>query len=317
MRRISIVLLSLICLTTIASAQNPLVNVTGAGGSGLVVTLVSADDIVARMMSFDSDRDGKVTVSELPERMQALVARGDSSGDGTLDNAEIAKLARTTSAQDARAFVTASGYTFGDQVGLSSRAHVEGAIEDLRLTGATKEKALDAARWFMDGLETDATAELLSEMKPLLTTEQMTSFRATLTKGGAATGNFTLVSASPNGGARTFVVQSGMEAQVARLSLPPVPRLRATLAMERFRSRLRPGDDERAALMEAMKGILSDEERDNLRAALERRPLVKSPGMVGAGFVDSVRRSGQTVGVGVVGASPRFEVVVAPPVPTR
>jgi hypothetical protein len=47
-------------------------------------------------------------------------------------------------------------------------------------------------------------------------------------------------------------------------------------AVERFRSRLRPGNEERAALMETMKGILSGEERDNLRAALERRPLVKS-----------------------------------------
>lgn len=300
MRRISIVLLTLTCLTTIASAQNPVVSLTG-GGSGLVVSLVSADDIVARLMSFDSDRDGKVTVSELPERMQALVARGDISGDGTLDNAEIAKLATTPSAQDARAFLTASGYTFGDQVGLSSRAHIEGAIEDLRLPGPTREKALDAARWFMDGLETDATADLLSEMKPVFTKEQMTAFMATLARGGAAARQFTFVSLPPNVAPRAPAMQSGMEAQVARLSIPPAERLKATAAIERFRSRLRPGNEERAALIEAMRDILNDEERDNFRAALERRPLVKSPGIVG----------------GVVGGGPQFQVVVAPPVPQR
>ncbi|HET9358382.1 MAG TPA: hypothetical protein VFO58_01470, partial [Vicinamibacterales bacterium] len=228
MRRISIVLLTLICFTTIASAQNPVVvTVTGApGGSGLVVSLVSADDIVARLMSFDSDRDGKVTVSELPERMQALVARGDVSGDGTLDDAEIAKLAKSP-AQDARAFFTSGGYTFGDQVGLSSRAHVEGAIEDLRLPSATREQALDAAQWFMDGLETDAAADLLSELKPLLTTEQITAFKAALAKGGTAGGLLVSVSLPQNGEPRNFVVQSGMELQVARLLLPPAQRLKA------------------------------------------------------------------------------------------
>jgi hypothetical protein len=81
-----------------------------------------------------------------------------------------------------------------------------------------------------------------------------------------------------------------MDVQVARLSLPPAQRLKATAAVERFRSRLRPGDEERAALIEAMKGILSDEERDNFRAALERRPLVKSGG--GVAFHGVVRVSG-------------------------
>jgi hypothetical protein len=265
MRRISIVLLTLICFTTIASAQNP-VAVTSRGGAALVGSLASVGDVVARMMSFDSDRDGKVTVSELPERMQALVARGDTSGDGTLDNSEIATLARTPSAQDARARINPGGYTFGDQVGLSSRAHVEGAIEDLRLPSATKEKALETARWFMDGLETDATADLLSELKPLLTTEQLAAFKAAIAKGITA-----------GGAIRSAVIQQmGPEIHVARLSIPPAERLKAMTAVERFRSRLRPGNEERAALMETMKGILSGEERDNLRAALERRPLVKS-----------------------------------------
>jgi hypothetical protein len=67
-----------------------------------------------------------------------------------------------------------------------------------------------------------------------------------------------------------------MDVQVAGLSIPPEQRLKAMAAVERFKSRIRPGDEERAALIEAMKGILSDEERDNFRAALERRPLVKS-----------------------------------------
>jgi hypothetical protein len=139
----------------------------------------------------------------------------------------------------------------------------------------------------MDGLETDATADLLNEVKPLLTTEQMTAFKTAVAKGGTAAGHFAF---SLQNGAPRPVMQSGMDVQVARLSLPPAQRLKATAAVERFRSRLRPGDEERAALIEAMKGILSDEERDNFRAALERRPLVKSGG--GVAFHGVVRVSG-------------------------
>jgi hypothetical protein len=280
MRRITIVLLTLTCFTTIASAQNPVtVNLSPApGGSALVVSLASAKDVVARMMSFDSDRDGRVAASELPERMQALVARGDASGDGALDNEEVFKLASTIRAQEGGGFVKSGGYTFGDQVGLSSRAHIEGALEDLRLPSATREQALDAARWFMDGLETDATADLLNDLKPLLTTEQLAAFRTALAKGGTAVAGFS-VALPQNGAVRTVVMQSAMDVQVARLSLSPAQRVQAMASIERFRSRLRPGDEERAALLEEMKGILSAEERDNFRAALERRPMVKSGAM--------------------------------------
>jgi hypothetical protein len=127
----------------------------------------------------------------------------------------------------------------------------------------------------MDGLETDATADLLNEVKSFLTTEQMGVFKAAVAKGRSAAAQFTFVSRPQNGAAR-LVMQSGMDVQVAGLSIPPEQRLKAMAAVERFKSRIRPGDEERAALIEAMKGILSDEERDNFRAALERRPLVKS-----------------------------------------
>ena len=38
---------------------------------------VSPEQVVARLMSFDSNRDGRVAIDELSERMQGLVARGD------------------------------------------------------------------------------------------------------------------------------------------------------------------------------------------------------------------------------------------------
>ena len=59
------------------------------GGPGRL----GADDVVARIMAFDKNKDGKVTKDELPERMHDLIARGDTNKDGALDRDEIQKLA--------------------------------------------------------------------------------------------------------------------------------------------------------------------------------------------------------------------------------
>jgi hypothetical protein len=42
----------------------------------------SPEIVVARVMSFDRNQDGKVSTDELSERMRTIVARGDTGGDG-------------------------------------------------------------------------------------------------------------------------------------------------------------------------------------------------------------------------------------------
>src|SRR5262245_4645612 len=59
---------------------------------------LSVDDIVERIMSFDKNKDGKVTKDELPERMHFLIERGDTNKDGALDRDEIKKLATALAA---------------------------------------------------------------------------------------------------------------------------------------------------------------------------------------------------------------------------
>src|SRR5262245_17432955 len=49
--------------------------------------------VVARLMSFDQNHDGRLTRAELPERMQALVAVGDVTRDEALDATEVKSLA--------------------------------------------------------------------------------------------------------------------------------------------------------------------------------------------------------------------------------
>jgi Ca2+-binding EF-hand superfamily protein len=52
----------------------------------------SPDDMVATLMAFDKNKDGKLSKSELPERMQGLFDRGDLNHDGFLTPDEIRKL---------------------------------------------------------------------------------------------------------------------------------------------------------------------------------------------------------------------------------
>jgi cytochrome c peroxidase len=54
---------------------------------------IAVDEVVARIMAYDANKDGKISKEELPERMQHLIALGDTNKDGALDKDEVKKLA--------------------------------------------------------------------------------------------------------------------------------------------------------------------------------------------------------------------------------
>jgi EF hand len=71
-----------------AMAQRP------GGGQGAAPKSGDADDLVARMMEFDKDKDGKLTKSELTdERLLGLFDRADVNKDGIVTKEELAALA--------------------------------------------------------------------------------------------------------------------------------------------------------------------------------------------------------------------------------
>lgn len=47
------------------------------------------DDMVARLMAFDANKDGKLTKDEVPERMQGIFERADGNKDGVLTKEEL------------------------------------------------------------------------------------------------------------------------------------------------------------------------------------------------------------------------------------
>jgi hypothetical protein len=293
MSRSHLVLLTL--FIAIALSQTPVVGQQASAvvvtGAATVVAPLGAEDIVARMMSFDRNRDGRIEISELPDRMHKLLDRGDTGQDGTLDGAEIRRLATTpTVALTTGGFKkTGDGYTFGDQVGFSTRMHIDGALNDLMLQSPAKEKAQTIVKGFEDDLEVTATADLLNAMEPLLSADQLKAFRTLVDRqiNRGVVAPFQLKDGTGNRVAFAFF---GMDLgrRIEAFSLPTDHRREAMAALERFNAKLRLGDEDRLALLKQLKGVLTDEERDNFRAALERRPLVKAgfPGIVSgvAGF---------------------------------
>jgi len=62
----------------------------GQGGGGGQ----AAEEMVARLMEFDENKDGKVSAAELPARMQGILTRADTDKDGFANRDELLAAAR-------------------------------------------------------------------------------------------------------------------------------------------------------------------------------------------------------------------------------
>ncbi|HEU4891982.1 MAG TPA: hypothetical protein VFT47_10560 [Vicinamibacterales bacterium] len=136
---------------------------------GFAGPMSSPDAVIERLESFDANRDHRISREELPERMQALVARGDRNADAALDFEEIRSLATAAS----------SG-----RVSFSFRSEpsegLPGVVNDLKLPAAKHEHALAiVSRHKLPRNVNEATSSgLFPEMKALLDDEEYENFVA-------------------------------------------------------------------------------------------------------------------------------------------
>jgi hypothetical protein len=296
-------LLLLISSAVMASAQdlptvrNLSLTITG---STLPETRVTPDQVVARLMMFDRNGDGRVATDELSERMQVIVVRGDTSGDGALDDSELRALTArrlefvSLALQNRQSF---GGYGFGDSVGLlSTRSHIQNTIDDLRLMPEVKEEARRIASTFVDQLENAACLKLRGALAPMLTEQQFVELQRTLMAPNAGVCpilpgeiqipcGFCRVTSSDGTSTQTFGVAAA-RTLLERYQLTPDQIRTATPALESFKADQQLDDARRSALVAQLAYALSGEESDNFRAALARRPVVKTPGTLG-GVVSS------------------------------
>ncbi len=236
---------------------------------------VNLDEVVARLMLFDANRDSKIAITELPERMQPLVARGDKSADLMLDATEIRKMAEVPPRVPVLFRSPQEGtYGFGDTSGtLSSRMHIENTIEDLKLAPRAAAEARRIGSAFADEIEGASFANIRKALAPLLDISQLAALEANLTGNGA--GRVFQLAPAPSAG-RNFVLSMG----ATRLMLQgPSEHMKAALsAVESFRTGTQLDDARRAELADRLSGVLTDEESESFRSALARRPIVKAAG---------------------------------------
>lgn len=177
-------------------------SLSGPGGG----PRATQEDIVERIMSFDKNKDGKITRDELPERMQDLIEKGDTNKDGALDRDEIKKLAADLARDGFPGGGPGDGFfpgpggpggpggrlppgpggrggrPPGPGFGLPPR-ELDRAVDELKLTDQKKESANAALRAHHDNMRklTDmARAELLLRMDEVLSAEEFKSFQAAL-----------------------------------------------------------------------------------------------------------------------------------------
>jgi hypothetical protein len=240
------------------------------------------DDVVARLMSFDRNNDGRIEKAELAERMYTVMDRGDANGDGCLDRSELRILATAKPTQAAVRGFEHGSYMVGPTNEVSSRLHLEGAIDDLRLEAARKAPALAIVTTFSKTLDADAKAELLDSMKAILSPEQLLTFTTALEQErGTGMERVVRITGDQQGKTveRVMIMLATMERRLPTFKLAPEANGRAMAAVKQYRSRLRPSDAERVELGRQLTSVLTEEESEDFLAAIARQPVVAAGGV--------------------------------------
>jgi hypothetical protein len=238
--------------------------------SSAVDPRANVETVVARLMTFDRNNDGKVAVEELPERMQTLL----TTGGQPLDREALRSLATQSRQQSIFGGLSGGGYGFGDvgfPSGDTTSSLIEGAIDDLRLPAPARERALAVGQQFVDAMKADAMSALLATVTPVLSPTQLQAFRADLDRKIERHSIET-----PDGGHATLILRPNLELALRSYGLSSSQLLQAIPSLQTYEESLRLDERRRVELLAQMRSVLSAGDLADLDAALQRRPLVKN-----------------------------------------
>ena len=133
----------------------------------------SPQAVIERLRSFDANADHRISRDELPERMQGLVARGDTNADAALDLNEIRSLVNAAASERIRV-------SFRSQ----SFEGLPGVIKDLKLPPEKHAAALAlvSPHKLSPSVNDPAYRGLYGEMRALLDDEEYENFVAAATR---------------------------------------------------------------------------------------------------------------------------------------
>jgi len=187
----SVLAVAIVCAA--ATWASPQVRIVAPGRFVTVPTFrVSVETVVAHVLKFDVDGDGRIRASELPERMAPLIGRGDRNGDQALDADEVAAVVRNPLPQGRGRIVSTPVRT--DQRTEPFRAPPprgpEGLISDLKLPPSRTAAALavlakrKATGPTFGGVlaASDVDEPTLRKLAGILTDEELADFKAALAR---------------------------------------------------------------------------------------------------------------------------------------
>jgi Spy/CpxP family protein refolding chaperone len=258
-------------------------------GRGGPIRGIPVNDLVDRIMSFDKNKDGKVTKDELPERLHYLIERGDTNKDGALDLDEVKALAARLNRDGAPPERGADGPPPpppppgppGPPPG------PERALDDLKLSDKQKQQADKILREHQEKMR-KLRDEMLKEMKEVLNKEQFERFREAMERrpppppgpGGPPPDR------RPDGPPPPppppgpgFLGGPALERALDEMKLSDKQKEQAHKTLRAHQDKVRRLlDQARDDLLKDMKEVLDKEQLEQFKKAIERRPPPPGPG---------------------------------------
>jgi cytochrome c peroxidase len=234
--------------------------------------VVDVEKVIARVMSFDANGDGRVSSVELPDRMQDIVRRGDRNGDAALDGAEVRAIASSSPVIGAGTGMPPPP-DMTRQVSVTPRTPREpglaGRLDDLKLPSGRRALALAALAQARADMATALTALLetfRSDVRALVPEAQFAALDTRIQAYGNALRTSLGEIAAPADGptspvppldARSLGVSGGALASVQG-------------AIDRHLERTRVLATDRSGLLRRLTPVLTAEELADFAASLER-----------------------------------------------
>ena len=236
------------------------------------------EPIIARVMWFDANGDGRVARVELPDRMQDVVTRGDRNGDAALDREEIRAIASSSVVVgEGKGMPPLSRREIHVTERTAAGPGVGGLIEDLKLPtdrrtqafAAVAQTEADTTRTVMASLET-----LRDQVRALVTVEQFATLDTGIQNYGTAIRRSLDPIAAPAGrpALPIPILDLDREGRALGLSADALAGLKS--AFDRHMERMHALATDRSGLLRHMTPVLTADELADFSASLERHSLI-------------------------------------------
>jgi cytochrome c peroxidase len=252
------------------AAERPAREPAPRAAAAPVVERPGSEDVLERVMGFDSNADGHLLTDELPERIRDIVARGDRNRSGGIDRDEVRTLV-SSKVDPGRGVAIA-------RVAANLRPPPEPTIEtllgDLGLDAAGHVAALAAIARDREERSKAAAASverLRDDLRGLLDAKQLLALTSILER--QVRGPLRVVSTP--GSAPVLLPTAAVDTAINWRSLQPAADDAVRAAVAAHRHRVSTLGTERDALLRRLEPILTTSELDDFAAALRRhRPTL-------------------------------------------